>query len=164
MQQLSQLGLVIRRHELDALRLLRQESPKSLSSFDIVDMFNNSPQGQTLLLVRGMANKTPIILVCTLPSLTRQCNDGIKERIKESPLSTPGSDGDCIVQLLPKHRVLRSTANVARVSTSLVNPADVLFDLGDVKVWFIEAFKTGLLEEGAAKVSFSVDLIEVWGR
>ncbi|KAF1831790.1 hypothetical protein BDW02DRAFT_571690 [Decorospora gaudefroyi] len=161
MQHISQLGLVIRRHELDPLRLLRQESPKSLSSSDIVNAFNNSPQGHILLLVRGVANKTPIILVCALPSLTRQLSPNTRDWIEENPFSAPGSDSDCIVQLLPTHRVLRSTTNVARVSA---NSGDLLFDLGGVKASFTESLETGSLEEGAVKVSFSVDLIEVWGR
>jgi hypothetical protein len=79
-------------------------------------------------------------------------------------LAAPSSDGDCIVQVLPKHRVLRSTTNVAGVSMSSAPLGDVLFDLGDVKVWFREALEAGLLEDGPEKVAFHVDLIEFWGQ
>jgi hypothetical protein len=79
-------------------------------------------------------------------------------------LAAPGSDGGCIVRLLPKHRVLRSTTDVARVSTSSTPLGDVLFDLGEVRVWFTEALEAGLLEEGPEKVAFRVDLIEFWGQ
>jgi hypothetical protein len=164
MQQLSQLGFVICRHEIDALRLLRQETPRSLSSLAIVDLFNSPAQDHILLLVRGTTNGAPIVLVCTLPSLAQASNPGTRGWTEESPLAAPSSDGDCIVQLLPRHRVLRSTTDVARVLMSSAPSGDVLFDLGRVRVWFTEALEAGLLEEGPEKVAFRVDLIEFWGQ
>jgi hypothetical protein len=164
MQRLSQLGFVIYRHELDTLRLLRQETPKSLSSLALVNLFNSPAQGHILMLVRGTTNEAPIVLAFTLPSLTQASNPGTRGWTEESLLAAPSSDGDCIVQVLPKHRVLRSTTNVAGVSMSSAPLGDVLFDLGDVKVWFREALEAGLLEEGPEKVAFHVDLIEFWGQ
>jgi hypothetical protein len=162
MQQLSQLGFVLYRHDLDALRLLRQETPKSLSSLAIVDLFNRPAQGHMLLLVRGTTNGAPIVLVCTLPLLTQASNPK-RDWYEENLLAEPSSDGDCIVQLLPKHRMLRSTTDVARVSIRSAPSGEVLFDLGGVRLSFTEALEAGLLEEGLEKVAFRVDLIEFWG-
>ncbi|KAH8726373.1 hypothetical protein GQ44DRAFT_758685 [Phaeosphaeriaceae sp. PMI808] len=164
MPQLSQLGLVIRRHELDTLHLLRKDEPKSLSGSDITKLFNNSPHGHTLLLVRGRIKNSLFVLACTLPSLTRQLAPVIRRWIERSPLSTVGLNDDCIVQLLPEHRVLRGTSKLTQVSTGAVDSEDLLFNLGGVKVRFAKGLNTGLLELGLERVSFKVELMEVWGR
>ena len=53
MPLLSHLGLVIRRHKLDALRIIMKDEPKRLSSSDITNLFNDSLHCHSLLLVRG---------------------------------------------------------------------------------------------------------------
>jgi len=60
--------------------------------------------------------------------------------------------------------VLRSTAELAQVKTRAVKPDDLLFDLGVVKMRFARGLETGLLERGLERVSFTVELMEVWGR
>lgn len=164
MPHLSQLGLVIRRQELDELRLLRQGDPRSLSSLEISELFTTSPYG--LLLVRGRIENRPLILACVVPLLSNQFSSNERYIISENPFSTAGIDTDCIVQLLPTHRVLRSTSKVAQVKTtgSAVDPGDLLIDLGRVKMQFAKGLDRGMLEFGLERVSFSVELMEVWGR
>jgi hypothetical protein len=165
MPQLSQLGLVLRRQKLDILRLLRKDEPRALSSSDITNLFNSSPHGLTLLLVRGRIKNGLFVLACALPSLTRKLAPATRKCIERSPLSAVGLDDDCIVQLLPKHRVLRSTSKLAQVITGAVDPEDLLFSLGEVKMRFAAGLQTGLLlESGSEKLSFEVELMEIWGQ
>ncbi|KAF2274581.1 alpha/beta-hydrolase [Westerdykella ornata] len=127
MPELAQLGLVIRRQDLDDLRLLRKDDPKSLSSSDISRLFNDSPKDHTLLL----------------------WSPDERYFLSENRLSTVGMDTDCIVQLLPTHRVLRSTSELAQVKTSAVEPDDLLIDLGRIKMRFAKGLETGMLDSGS---------------
>lgn len=91
--------------------------------------------------------------------------DGATKRwIERHPLYAAGLNHDCVVHLLPQHHVLRSTAELAQVKTRAVKPDDLLFDLGVVKMRFARGLETGLLERGLERVSFTVELMEVWGR
>jgi hypothetical protein len=163
MSQVSQLSLIIHRHELDALHLLMKDEPRSISSSNIVKLFIDFPHGHTLLLVSGRVNDSALLLACTLPSLTRQFNASTKRWIECGPLFAAGSHDDCVVQLLPEHRVLKRTSDAAHVKTVGNDSKDILVDLGDVKIWVAMGVQTGVLESGSEKMTFVVDMMEVWG-
>lgn len=162
--ELSQLGLVIRRPILDSLQLLQQDEPGSFSSSDISTMFNSSPLSQLLLLVRDSIDHCPLILVCSLPSLTAQLEPPMKKLIKRSPLWIEGVDSDCIVQLSPTHRVLRGSSEIAQVKSCAVSLDDLSIVLGGTSLWFVKGLKTGVMTSGIDTFSFTTELLEIWGR
>lgn len=115
MPQLSQLGVVVGRYKLDTLRLLRTDDSSPLSSSDIARQFqaNSSAYGLTLILVQGRIKKSPSLLTCALKSPPKPLPPGTRIWIENKQLFAAASDKDYIVQLLPTHRVLRSTSEYA---------------------------------------------------